>query len=155
MQQGQQRQQQRRYSAQLKYSAPGLSEADHHLALNHQQLIDSLSRHPRLLTVEERHLFPQFAQLLSNAMHMRMLGVWQDLKTLYNPLDPDKDLRSLPTPSSGKDRQAIYERFMRTFTRLADKANFRPLTTGTCALFRCILSSDCLGCTEATSVLLV
>ncbi|EGD74913.1 hypothetical protein PTSG_07141 [Salpingoeca rosetta] len=105
-------------------------EADRHLALNQQQLIQALTSDSRMLTVTEgRQQFPVFAQLLSTAMHARMLGVWQDLKCMYNPLDPDKDIKSLPRATTAKDALHDYQRFMSLFSKIVDNANFDRLPT--------------------------
>ena len=108
-------------------------EADRHLALNQRQLLEALLSHKRLATLEDKHLFPTFARLLSTALHARMLGVWNELKSLYNPVDPDKDLRS-PVSMQGKEKHQngkAYKNFVRAFSDIVDKAHFTPLNPST------------------------
>lgn len=101
------------------------------LALNNAELVDALMQDARLLSVEDRSLFPQLTQLINTGLYIQGLSIWQDLKNLYHPFDPDRDSPHHRNSKKPRDTAGQYQRFVDLFSSVVTNAHYIPLPTCT------------------------
>jgi len=111
-----------------------LQTRERFLPLKLPALLERMIADPRL-SGTQRDQFRALAEMLAARFHFEFHRRAEDLKTLYEPFDPDCDTRMLRTLGPA-ERESQCGRLIEGFRALLEKANYVELPRGTIA--RCI-----------------
>jgi hypothetical protein len=105
---------------------PDLEGREHFIPLRRDDLVEWLCA-DEALTPDDRDIFRRFCRRLSAASHLRFNRRFEEMKTAYDPFDPDTDMRPL-FRLNAEQRQERLNSLYRDFAWLMDRANFVHLS---------------------------
>jgi hypothetical protein len=105
---------------------PQLEGREHFIPLRRQELVEWLCADEGL-TDEERESFRRLCQQLSAACHFQFNRRFEELKSAYDPFDPDTDMQPLLRLSADEKQRRINALY-RDFAWLMERANYVHLS---------------------------
>jgi hypothetical protein len=105
---------------------PAFEGREHFIPLRRQELIDWLCADESLLA-DEQESFRLLCRWLAGSLHFRFNQRFEELKTAYDPFDPDTDMQPLMRLKA-EEKQKRLNALYRDFGWLMDRANFVHLT---------------------------